>query len=95
MGKLFYKINKYPFEPQRSFDNNIYGSYEDCMSGCAFEQRNEQGIKVELSQTCTHRVVDRGILSHISNMSTHTTYSWNIKWQKCAHMGFNGFIFKK
>ena len=51
MGKLFYKINKYPFEPQRSFDNNIYGSYEDCMSGCAFEQRNEQGIKVEFTQT--------------------------------------------
>ena len=51
MGKLFYKINKYPLEPQRSFDNNIYGSYEDCMSGCAFEQRNEQGIKVEFSQT--------------------------------------------
>ena len=51
MGKPFYKINKYPFEPQRSFDNNIYGSYEDCMSGCAFEQRNEQGIKVEFSQT--------------------------------------------
>ena len=51
MGKLFCKINKYPFEPHRSFDNNIYGSYEDCMSGCAFEQRNEQGIKVEFSQT--------------------------------------------
>ena len=51
MGNLFYKINKYPLEPQRSFDSNIYGSYEDCMSGCAFEQRNEQGIKVEFSQT--------------------------------------------
>ena len=25
----------------------------------------------------------------------HTTYSWNIKWQKCAGMGLNGFIFKK
>ena len=25
----------------------------------------------------------------------HTTYSWNIKWQKCAPMGLNGFIFKK
>ena len=21
----------------------------------------------------------------------HTTYSWNIKWQKYAHMGLNGF----
>ena len=30
--------------PQRSFDSNIYGSYEDCMSGCAFQQRPaEQG----------------------------------------------------
>ena len=27
--------------------------------------------------------------------SSHTTYSWNIKWQKCADMGLNGFIFKK
>ena len=25
----------------------------------------------------------------------HTTYSWNIKWQKCSGMGLNGFIFKK
>ena len=25
----------------------------------------------------------------------HTTYSWNIKWQKCAGMGLSGFIFKK
>ena len=25
----------------------------------------------------------------------HTTYSWNIKWQKCTGMGFNGFVFKK
>ena len=25
----------------------------------------------------------------------HTTYSWNIKWQKCAGMGLNGFIFRK
>ena len=25
----------------------------------------------------------------------HTTYSWNIKWQKCEGMGLNGFIFKK
>ena len=24
----------------------------------------------------------------------HTTYSWNIKWQKCAGMGLNGFIFE-
>ena len=25
----------------------------------------------------------------------HTTYSWNINWQKCVGMGFNGLIFKK
>ena len=25
----------------------------------------------------------------------HTTYSWNIKWQKCALIGLNGFVFKK
>ena len=25
----------------------------------------------------------------------HTTYSWNNKWQKCAGMGLNGFIFKR
>ena len=25
----------------------------------------------------------------------HTTYSWSIKWQKCADMGLNGFILKK
>ena len=25
----------------------------------------------------------------------NSTYSWNIKWQKCARMGLNGFIFKK
>ena len=28
-------------------------------------------------------------------MPTHTTYSWNIKWQKCEGMGLNDFIFKK
>ena len=27
--------------------------------------------------------------------TSHSTYSWNIKWQKCARMGLNGFIFKK
>ena len=26
---------------------------------------------------------------------SHTTYSRNIKWQKCVGMGLNGFIFKK
>ena len=25
---------------------------------------------------------------------THSTYSWNIKWQKCACMGLNGFHIK-
>ena len=25
----------------------------------------------------------------------HTAYNWNIKCQKCAGMGLNGFIFKK
>ena len=25
----------------------------------------------------------------------HITYSWNIKWQKCARMGLNGFILQK
>ena len=25
----------------------------------------------------------------------HTTYSWNIKWQKCARMGLNGFHIRK
>ena len=29
------------------------------------------------------------------NIATHTTYSWYIKWLKCARMGLNGFIFKK
>jgi hypothetical protein len=28
-------------------------------------------------------------------LAQHTTYSWHIKWQKCAGMGLNGFIFKK
>ena len=27
-------------------------------------------------------------------MSLHTTYSWYIKWQKCAHMGLNDFHIK-
>ena len=26
--------------------------------------------------------------------TTHTTYCWNIKWQKCARMGLNGFHIK-
>ena len=30
-----------------------------------------------------------------SRQGLHTTYSWNIKWQKCAGMGLNGFIFKE
>ena len=31
-----------------------------------------------------------------SPICLHTTYSWNIKWQKCAGAwGLNGFIFKK
>ena len=30
-----------------------------------------------------------------SKHKAHTTYSWNIKWQKCVRMGLNGFIFKK
>ena len=31
--------------------------------------------------------------SHLSveEVTVHTTYSWNIKWQKCARMGLNGF----
>ena len=28
-------------------------------------------------------------------IAMHTTYRWNIKWQKCAGMGLNGFILKK
>ena len=28
-------------------------------------------------------------------LGTHTTYSWNISWQKCEGMGLNGFIFKQ
>ena len=28
-------------------------------------------------------------------LTLHTTYSWNIKWQKCAGMGLNGFILKR
>ena len=28
-------------------------------------------------------------------MTNHTTYSWNLKWQKWAGMGLNGFILKK
>ena len=35
------------------------------------------------------------IATGILVISRHTTYSWNIKWQKCAGMGVNGFIFKK
>ena len=23
--------------------------------------------------------------------AVHTTYNWNIKWQKCSRMGLNGF----
>ena len=26
--------------------------------------------------------------------SYHSAYSWNIKWQKCAHIGLNGFHIK-
>ena len=29
------------------------------------------------------------------NISAHSAYSWNIKWQKCARMGVTGFILKK
>ena len=28
------------------------------------------------------------------HVTIHTTHSWNIKWQKCAHMGLNGFHIK-
>ena len=31
----------------------------------------------------------------VKNLIALTTYSWNIKWQKCTGMGHNGFIFKK
>ena len=34
------------------------------------------------------------ILRNIVILLLHTTYSWNIKWQKCAGMGLNGFTFK-
>ena len=37
----------------------------------------------------------RGVSYLWQHMRVHTTYSWNIKWQKCAGMDLNGFIFKK
>ena len=30
----------------------------------------------------------------MAEQANHTTYSWNIKWQKCARMGLNGFHIK-
>ena len=35
------------------------------------------------------------LCSKKQGFTQHTTYSSNIKWQKCAGMGLNGFIFKK
>ena len=34
------------------------------------------------------------LLQNFACFAPHTTYSWNIKWQKCAHMGLNGFHIK-
>ena len=31
----------------------------------------------------------------LGNETTHTTYTWYIKWKKCAGMGLNGFKLKK
>ena len=28
-------------------------------------------------------------------IATHSTYNWNIKWQKSEGLGLNGFIFNK
>ena len=41
-------------------------------------------IQIFIERKCTH-----------PRCKVHTTYSWNIKWQKCAGMGLIGFIFKK
>ena len=35
------------------------------------------------------------IASEILELLPHTTYGWNIKYQKCAGMGLNGFTLKK
>ena len=41
-------------------------------------------------------LVEEGQMMRSYNTNAlHTTYSWNIKWQKCAGIGLNGFIFKK
>ena len=42
-----------------------------------------------------YHVRERRFISPWCKQPIHTTYSWNIKWQKCAGMGLNGFIFKK
>ena len=41
-------------------------------------------------------LVEEGQMMRSYNTNAlHTTYSWNIKWQKCAGIGLNGFILKK
>ena len=35
------------------------------------------------------------LFEDIFSYAEHTTYSWNIKWQKCAGMVLNGFMLKK
>ena len=45
----------------------------------------------DYSQRCLFVLCGLSAVSH----AHHSTYSWNIKWQKCARMGLNGFIFKK
>ena len=41
-------------------------------------------------------LVEEGQMMRSYNTNAlHTTYSWNIKWQKCAGIGLNGFISKK
>ena len=43
-----------------NYDDNVYSSYEDCMSVCSFRQRQEQGMLLWGWRTFTRGIFTRG-----------------------------------
>ena len=107
--ELSYNLNTADFQGSKAFMKSLIPvictviSVTSCstvlLSNClAILRLAERLQRVGISRFCDiikMQQNERKCTWRISLFIFHTTYSWNIKWQKWAGMGLNGFIIKK
>ena len=88
-----YQFNKTP----NNFQQHLYFSTFPVrnLAECRWHQnssRNSTGIQVGNAENFAYYHCWELLKNLCANKyQIHTTYSWNIKWQKCARMGLIGF----